>query len=153
MTRRTRFTIAVALIAYFAGETRAQGPPARAYLNTPVNQLPFSVDLLGGNGTTAAESELSLPNDENGLSSTGTNAPATPWPNATMEDHIRPSALRAGIRKRVAWHVFRHSYGTLLKSSGQDVKTTKELMRHTNASITMDTYVQPETFAKHKAHC
>jgi hypothetical protein len=35
-TRRTRLTIAVALIACFAVETRAQGPAARDYLNTPV---------------------------------------------------------------------------------------------------------------------
>ena len=62
MTRRTRVTIAVGLIAYFAGETRAQGPPARAYLNTPVDQFRFMVDLVGTNGTTAAESDLPLPN-------------------------------------------------------------------------------------------
>lgn len=64
MTRRARLTIAVALIACFAVETRAQGPAARDYLNTPVDQLRFFVDLLGSNGTTAAESELPLPNFE-----------------------------------------------------------------------------------------
>ena len=68
-----------------------------------------------------------------------------------MEDHIRPAGVRAGITKRVGWHVFRHSYGTLLKSSGRDVKTTQELMRHANASVTMDTYVQAVTLTKRKA--
>lgn len=62
MTRRKQLTIAVELIACFTGETRAQGPPARAYLNTPVDQLRFLVDLVGSNGTTVAESDLPLPN-------------------------------------------------------------------------------------------
>jgi integrase len=60
------------------------------------------------------------------------------WPTAGMEDHIRPAALRAGIRKRVGWHTLRHTFGTLVKSQGADVKTTQELMRHANASITLD---------------
>ena len=64
------------------------------------------------------------------------------WPTAGMEDHIRPAAKRAGITKRIGWHTFRHTFGTLVKSQGADVATTKELMRHANVSITMDRYVQ-----------
>jgi site-specific recombinase XerD len=59
-----------------------------------------------------------------------------------MEDHIRPAAKRAGITKRIGWHTLRHTFGTLVKSIGADVATTKELMRHANVSITMDRYVQ-----------
>jgi integrase len=73
------------------------------------------------------------------------------WPNAAMEDHIRPAALRAGIQKRVGWHTMRHSFGTLVNSGGADVATTQALMRHANASITMDKYVQAVTPAKRKA--
>jgi integrase len=73
------------------------------------------------------------------------------WPNAAMEDHIRPAALRAGIDKRVGWHALRHTYGTLVKSQGADVATTQALMRHANASITMDRYVQAVTPAKRDA--
>jgi hypothetical protein len=43
---------------------RAQGPPARDYLNTPVDQVRFFVDVLGTNGETAAQSDLPLPNFE-----------------------------------------------------------------------------------------
>jgi len=64
------------------------------------------------------------------------------WPTAGMEDHIRPAAKRAGITKRIGWHTLRHTFGTLVKSQGADVATTKELMRHANVSITMDRYVQ-----------
>lgn len=73
------------------------------------------------------------------------------WPNAAMEDHIRPAALRAAISKRVGWHTLRHTFGTLVNSQGADVATTQALMRHANASITMDKYVQAVTPAKRKA--
>jgi integrase len=73
------------------------------------------------------------------------------WPNAAMEDHIRPAAKRAGIQKRLGWHTLRHTFGTLVKSQGADVATTQALMRHANASITMDRYVQAVTPAKREA--
>ena len=73
------------------------------------------------------------------------------WPNAAMEDYIRPAAKQAGIQKRIGWHTLRHTYGTLVKSQGADVATTQALMRHANASITMDRYVQAVTPAKREA--
>jgi len=73
------------------------------------------------------------------------------WPTAGMEDHVRPAAIRAGIGKRLGWHTLRHTYGTLVKSQGADVATTQALMRHANASITMDRYVQAVTPAKREA--
>ena len=73
------------------------------------------------------------------------------WPNAAMEKHIRPAAQRAGISKRVGWHTMRHTFGTLVNSEGADVATTQALMRHANASITMDRYVQAVTLAKRNA--
>jgi integrase len=73
------------------------------------------------------------------------------WPNAAIEDHIRPAVVRAGIQKRVGWHTMRHSFGTLVNSEGADVATTQALMRHANASITMDKYVQAVTPAKRNA--
>ena len=73
------------------------------------------------------------------------------WPTSAMADHVRPAALRAGIKKRVGWHTLRHTFGTLVKSQGADVATTQALMRHANASITMDQYVQAVTPAKREA--
>src|SRR5262249_47636789 len=64
------------------------------------------------------------------------------WPNSAMERYVRPAALRAGIQKRVGWHMFRHTYGTLLKADGADVAIVQALMRHANVSVTMDHYVQ-----------
>ena len=73
------------------------------------------------------------------------------WPNAAMEKHVRPAAVRAGLQKRVGWHTLRHTFGTLVKSQGADVATTQGLMRHANVSITMDKYVQAVTPAKREA--
>ena len=47
-----------------------------------------------------------------------------------------------GINKNIGWHTFRHSFGTLLKANGEDVKTVQELLRHANSRITLDVYTQ-----------
>jgi|SRR5215813_4686002 len=73
------------------------------------------------------------------------------WPNSAMEKHIKPAAIRAGIQKQIGWHTLRHTFGTLLKANGEDVKVVQEQMRHANVSVTMNTYVQAVTPAKRKA--
>jgi integrase len=64
------------------------------------------------------------------------------WPSSAMAKHIRPAAKRAGIQKHVRWHVFRHSFATLLKGNGEDVKTVQESLRHADSKVTLDTYTQ-----------
>ena len=64
------------------------------------------------------------------------------WPSSAMSKHIRPAAERAGIKKHVRWHVFRHSFATLLKGNGEDVKRVQESLRHADSKVTLDTYTQ-----------
>src|ERR1700723_2678244 len=64
------------------------------------------------------------------------------WPDNLMKRHIQPVAKAIGIHKEVGWHTFRHSFGTLLKANGEDVKTVQELLRHANSKITLDVYTQ-----------
>jgi integrase len=64
------------------------------------------------------------------------------WPDSLMRKVIRPAAVRAGISKHIGWHTFRHTYATLLKANGEDVKTVQESLRHANSKITLDTYTQ-----------
>jgi len=64
------------------------------------------------------------------------------WPSSAMSKHIRPAAKRAGITKHVRWHVFRHSFATILKGNGEDVKTVQESLRHATASFSLNTYTQ-----------
>jgi site-specific recombinase XerD len=60
-------------------------------------------------------------------------------------------AQKAGIQKRVGWHTFRHSFGTLLKANGEDIKTVQELLRHANSRITLEVYTQAVTSNKRAA--
>jgi site-specific recombinase XerD len=64
------------------------------------------------------------------------------WPDKLMKRYIKPVARKAGITKNIGWHTFRHSFGTLLKANGEDVKTVQELLRHANSRITLDVYTQ-----------
>ena len=64
------------------------------------------------------------------------------WPDSALRKVIRPAAVRAGIVKRIAWHTFRHSFATLLKANGEDVKVVQESLRHANSRITLDVYTQ-----------
>ena len=64
------------------------------------------------------------------------------WPDNLMKRYIRPVARANGITKNIGWHTFRHTYGTLLKANGEDVKTVQELLRHANSRITLEVYTQ-----------
>ncbi|MGE5055994.1 MAG: tyrosine-type recombinase/integrase, partial [Acidobacteriota bacterium] len=72
-------------------------------------------------------------------------------PDTLLSKVIRPAAKRAGIEKRIGWHTFRHSFATLLKANGEDVKVVQESLRHANSRITLDTYTQAVTPAKRQA--
>ncbi len=70
------------------------------------------------------------------------------WFNSLLERLILPVARRLKITKRIGWHTFRRSFATLLYSSGENVKVTQELMRHSTPSVTMGIYVQAVTEKK-----
>lgn len=73
------------------------------------------------------------------------------WPEALMRTHIAPAAARAGITKHINWHVFRHTFSTLLASNGEDVKTVQSLLRHANPSITLGIYTHAVNSKKREA--
>jgi integrase len=73
------------------------------------------------------------------------------WPDNLMKRYIRPVARKAGIHKRIGWHTFLHTFGTLLKANGEDVKTVQELLRHATSRITLEVYTQAVTSQKRAA--
>ena len=73
------------------------------------------------------------------------------WPNKVMDYWIKPVARSVGITKPLGWHTFRHTFATLLKANGEDVKTVQELLRHASSRITLDLYAQALTPAKRDA--
>jgi integrase len=64
------------------------------------------------------------------------------WLSTVMRDYIQPAARKVGINKKISWHTFRHTFSTLLKGNGEDVKVVQELLRHSTAKMTLDTYTQ-----------
>src|SRR5580700_2982013 len=64
------------------------------------------------------------------------------WLSTVMRDYIQPAARKVGIIKKMSWHTFRHTFSTLLKGNGEDVKVVQELLRHSTAKMTLDTYTQ-----------
>ncbi len=73
------------------------------------------------------------------------------WPEALMKNHIVPAAERAGITKHLNWHVFRHTFSTLLAANGEDMKTVQSLLRHANPAITMGIYTHAVSSKKREA--
>ena len=73
------------------------------------------------------------------------------WPDIVMQKIVRPAARRAGIRKVIGWHTFRHTYSTLLIANGENVKVVQELMRHASTRFTIEIYAQARIEAKRQA--
>jgi integrase len=72
-------------------------------------------------------------------------------PDMILQRCIRPAAVEAGITKHIGWHTFRHTFSTMLKAGGADIKVMQELLRHANSRITLDIYTQAMSPEKRKA--
>jgi len=64
------------------------------------------------------------------------------WLSSVMRDYIQPVARELGIHKKISWHTFRHTFSSILKANGEDVKVVQELLRHATSKMTLDTYTQ-----------
>jgi integrase len=73
------------------------------------------------------------------------------WPDILLSRVVRPAAARAGIKKHIGWHTFRHSFSTMLMANGENVKVVQELMRHANCRCTLEIYSQARLQAKREA--
>jgi integrase len=74
------------------------------------------------------------------------------WPDSALEHFVKPAAVRAGITKRVGWHLLRHGYSSMLRANGTDIKVQSELLRHSNIGTTLDVYTQAVSAQKRAAH-
>jgi integrase len=72
------------------------------------------------------------------------------WLSTIMRCHIQPAAKRAG-QKTIGWHTFRHTFSSLVKSMGVDVKVVQELVRHASCGTTMNIYTQALEGSKRQA--
>jgi integrase len=83
--------------------------------------------------------------------STKMNGTQPYWPNSIFRVYIKPAAKKIGLTKRIGWHTFRHTFGTILNANGENPKVIQELLRHANLKVTMDTYVQAVSDEKRNA--
>jgi integrase len=68
-----------------------------------------------------------------------------------MQYHIQPIARAVGIRKKIGWHVLRHTFASSLHRNGEGVKVVQELLRHSSCRITLDIYAQAVSEDKRRA--
>jgi integrase len=72
-------------------------------------------------------------------------------PDVVLTRKVRPAAARVGIKKRIGWHTFRHTYSSTLIANGENVKVVQELMRHASSRFTLEVYTQAKAQAKRDA--
>jgi integrase len=70
----------------------------------------------------------------------GESADKPLWLSRVFQHHIRPVANQLGIKAK-GWHTFRHTFGTLAKATGADMKVIQKLLGHSSAAITDKIYV------------
>lgn len=72
-------------------------------------------------------------------------SPVTGSPYSTthiQSDHIEPAGRLAGLGPGIGWHNFRHSYSTLLRANGEDIKVQQTLLRHADVTTTLNIYTE-----------
>ncbi len=117
-----------------------------------VSQQPVPLDVIAVEGLLEWRSICAYSADSDWAFASHTLFGKRPmWPDSLRTKFLQPAAKKAGITKRIGWHTFRHTYSTLLKDNGEDVKVVQELMRHANITTTMNIYTHALTPSKRRA--
>lgn len=78
------------------------------------------------------------------------SARATPLEPRILRSRFNGICDAAGV-KRIKFHGLRHTFATTLLENKVDIKTTSELLGHSDVSITMDVYMHPSDEHKKRA--
>ena len=73
-------------------------------------------------------------------------------PSSMLATQIKPAARSAQLGEGIGWHTFRHTYSSLLRQLGVDVKVQQELLRHADIRTTINVYTQAVSEQKRTAH-
>jgi integrase len=75
-----------------------------------------------------------------------------PWrPSHIQSKWIRPAGLKVTGEDGIGWHNFRHTFSTMLRELGTDVKVQQELLRHADVRTTLNIYTQAASTQKREA--
>lgn len=72
--------------------------------------------------------------------------------SSMLATQIKPAAEGASLGNDVGWHTFRHTYSSMLRQLGVDVKVQQELLRHADIRTTLNVYTQAVSEQKRTAH-
>lgn len=61
--------------------------------------------------------------------------------NKSMQRELQAIAKRAGVKKHITVHLFRKTFATRLSAAGVRIEIIKELLGHSNISVTVKNYV------------
>ena len=64
---------------------------------------------------------------------------------------LKPAGEKVGVQG-IGWHVFRHTYRSLLDETGAPIGVQQKLMRHSNVATTMNVYGNASLRAKQRAN-
>lgn len=64
------------------------------------------------------------------------------WAHQIQQHYIRRAGVKVLGVDGIGWHTFRHTYSSLLRQLGVDVKVQQELLRHADIRTTMNVYTQ-----------
>ena len=105
-----------------------------------------------GGGPTELEASVSVPQPGDWVFASPHKKGKQPyWPGSLFRARLKPALKAAPIHGNVGWHTLRHTFGTLMKANGEDIKTIQELLRHSNYKVTADTYTQAVSPTKRAA--
>jgi integrase len=74
------------------------------------------------------------------------------WAHHIQQEKIAPAGVKAGLGHGIGWHTFRHTYSSMLRHLGVDLKVQQELLRHADIRTTMNTYTQAMPTALREAN-
>lgn len=91
-----------------------------------------STELGVGESTSGLEDENELqPTHRLVSASPAKNGTQPYWPKSIYRVYIKRAADKIGLKKRIGWHTFRHTFGTILNANGENPKSFK------NCSVTL----------------
>ena len=74
--------------------------------------------------------------------------------HATVTKYLKKFCMRAGIKKKISTHCFRHSFGSHLLENGLGIKEVSDLLGHESLSSTERyTRLSPERLRKVLVKC